>query len=75
MLADILAEGGEIEQDEALEKSIESSLEIYSGEFIEQNFNYGFQQLMEVAIKALSPGINDPGTALLCIDALTDCLA
>ncbi len=71
----LLSFSKEIEQDEALEKSIESSLTLYSGEFIEQNFNYGFQQLMEVAIKALSPGINDPGTALLCIDALSDCLA
>jgi uncharacterized membrane protein len=29
---------------------------------------------MEIAIKALSPGINDPGTACICIDYLTDLL-
>ncbi len=34
-------------------------------ETIEENFLYGFKQMMEVAIKALSPGINDPGTAVV----------
>ena len=28
------------------------------------------EQLVEMAVRALSPGINDPGTALLCIDRL-----
>ncbi|RZK37369.1 MAG: DUF2254 domain-containing protein, partial [Pedobacter sp.] len=28
------------------------------------------RQLMEVAVKALSPGINDPGTAILSLQAL-----
>jgi uncharacterized membrane protein len=44
----------------------------FSGEKIEINARYGFTQLMEIAIKALSPGINDPGTACICIDYLTD---
>jgi uncharacterized membrane protein len=39
---------------------------------IDQNYYYGFQQLKEVAIKALSPGINDPGTAILSLHALAD---
>nr|WP_298410358.1 DUF2254 domain-containing protein [uncultured Halomonas sp.] len=34
----------------------------------------GLTQLMEIAIKALSPGINDPGTARLCIHQLTGLL-
>lgn len=36
---------------------------------------FGFRQLREVAVKALSPGINDPGIARLCIDYLGDLLA
>jgi len=39
------------------------------------NYDYGFRQLMEIAIKALSPGINDPGTAVISLQALGDLLA
>ena len=41
-------------------------------EMISDNFLYGFKQITEVAVKALSPGINDPGTAIQAIDYLTD---
>jgi uncharacterized membrane protein len=44
-------------------------------ENIEDDFNYGFRQLMEVAVKALSPGINDPGTAITSLRSLADLLA
>ncbi len=42
--------------------------------FVGQNYYFGFTQLSEVAVKALSPGINDPGIACLCIRYLTDLL-
>jgi uncharacterized membrane protein len=35
---------------------------------------FGFQQLSDIAVKALSPGINDPTTATVCIDRLCDLL-
>lgn len=41
-------------------------------EIVKQNYLYGFKQLTEIAVKALSPGINDPGTAIQAIDRLTD---
>lgn len=44
------------------------------GESVEEHFMHGMTQLMEVAIKALSPGINDPGTARLCLHRITDLL-
>ncbi|OHV10607.1 DUF2254 domain-containing protein [Kushneria phosphatilytica] len=50
-------------------------LNYLEGESIELRYAYGFTQLMETAIKALSPGINAPGTALLCINQLTDLLS
>lgn len=31
---------------------------------------FGFRQLSDIALRALSPGINDPATALNCIDRL-----
>lgn len=41
-------------------------------EIIKQNYLYGFKQLTEIAVKAMSPGINDPGTAIQAIDRITD---
>lgn len=37
----------------------------------EQDPEYGVHQLVEVALRALSPGINDPYTAMTCIDWLS----
>ena len=37
---------------------------------MEQDAAFGLQQLVDVALKALSPGINDPTTACMCIDRL-----
>jgi uncharacterized membrane protein len=36
----------------------------------EQDLEYAIRQMVEVAVRALSPGINDPFTAINCIDAL-----
>jgi uncharacterized membrane protein len=44
------------------------------GESIDDIHVHGMTQLMEVAVKALSPGVSDPGTARLCINQLTDLL-
>jgi uncharacterized membrane protein len=46
------------------------ALYIHTTESINSNYFYGFRQLMEVAIKALSPGVNDPGTAIVSMRAL-----
>lgn len=35
-----------------------------------QDAEYGFHQLVEIAVRALSPGINDPFTAMSCLDRL-----
>jgi uncharacterized membrane protein len=40
-------------------------------EFLTDNYLQGFNQLSEVAVKALSPGINDPGTAIKVINQLS----
>lgn len=49
-----------------------SASDFYKGQPIDKNADYGFYQLAEVAIKALSPGINDPATAVLSLHALSD---
>jgi uncharacterized membrane protein len=39
-----------------------------------QDVAFGVDQLVEIAIRALSPAVNDTFTALTCIDWLGDCL-
>jgi uncharacterized membrane protein len=39
-----------------------------------QDIEYSIDQLVEVAVRALSPGINDPFTAITCIEWLGDAL-
>ena len=37
---------------------------------IDKSYTYSLNQLMEIAIKALSPGINDPGKAVISLQAI-----
>jgi uncharacterized membrane protein len=39
-----------------------------------QDVETSFQQLVEIAVRALSPGINDPFTAIVCVDRLSSAL-
>lgn len=41
---------------------------------MQQDPEYGVIQLSDIAVKALSPGINDPTTALTCLDYLSGVL-
>ncbi|GAB3165607.1 DUF2254 domain-containing protein [Telluribacter humicola] len=56
-------------------KDLKVQVDLHRGHPITRNPYYGFEQLVEVALKALSPGINDPETAVLSLHALTDLLA
>lgn len=40
----------------------------------EQDVEFGIVELADIAVRALSPGINDPTTAFLCIDSLAEVL-
>jgi len=40
----------------------------------EQDIEYAIHQLVEIAVRSLSPGINDPYTAISCIDYLSSAL-
>lgn len=61
--------------EEETHKEILDAVNFYSGQPIEKNATYGFTQLTEVALKALSPGINDPATAIISLHALSDLLS
>ncbi|RYY72153.1 MAG: DUF2254 domain-containing protein, partial [Comamonadaceae bacterium] len=42
---------------------------------VQQDAAFGLQQMVDVALRALSPGVNDPTTACMCIDQLSASLA
>jgi uncharacterized membrane protein len=44
-------------------------------EYVGSHYFFGCKQISEIAVKALSPGINDPGTAIKAIDLLSVLLA
>ncbi|QFU11962.1 hypothetical protein FIU84_08135 [Stutzerimonas frequens] len=49
--------------------------DFYVEEYAQRHFFFGFKQIVEIAVRALSPGINDPGTAIKAIDMLGVLLA
>ncbi|ALJ00211.1 DUF2254 domain-containing protein [Rufibacter tibetensis] len=53
---------------------LEENILLRHQEIVKENLFYGFKHLTEIAVKALSPAVNDPGTAIQSIDYLTDLL-
>lgn len=41
---------------------------------LQQDVSFGVRQLVDVALKALSPSLNDPSTAVTCVHRLTEVL-
>ncbi len=60
---------------ESCKKRLFLAVDFFKGQPIERTPEYGFHHLAEVAIKALSPGINDPATAVLSLHAMADLFA
>ena len=60
--------------DEELAKELLSCLLITVQEDLQSDHLHGLQQVVEIAVKAMSPGINDPATAISAIDFLTSLL-
>lgn len=60
--------------DEAIDEVL-NYFHFSKNELVEENYVLAFKQITEIALKAMSPGINDPGTAINAIDYLTDLFA
>jgi len=60
--------------DKALEEDLQNKIleqfRFSENEVAEDDHAIGFKQINEIALKAMSPGINDPGTALYAINHL-----
>jgi uncharacterized membrane protein len=57
--------------DKKLVRDIQSAYSINSLRSIEQDVSFGIRQIVDIALKALSTGMNDTTTALTCVDYLT----
>lgn len=49
----------------------QSCLEMGHQRYLAEDISYGFRELVDIAVKAISPGINDPTTAVHCLDTLS----
>ncbi len=59
-------------------EAIEGINEIYTisrFRIVEQDAGFGVRQIVDIALKALSPGVNDTTTAVTCVDYLTAIIA
>jgi uncharacterized membrane protein len=58
-----------------LQRRMRSAFTLGPQRDVHQDAAYGLQQLVDVALKALSPGVNDRTTAVMCIDRIAALLA
>lgn len=58
-----------------IQSKINNTLLIGNKRTSEQDTEFAIDQLVEIAVRALSPGINDPFTAIMCIDHLSVALS
>lgn len=59
---------------EALVDSLNDAFVLGMQRTATQDVEFSFLQLVEIAVRALSPGINDPFTAIACVDRLASAL-
>lgn len=67
--------GGAAEIGKSLAARLRACVHLGDQRTVDQDAAFGVQQLVDVALRALSPGINDPATACMCIDRLASILA
>ncbi|MBK7405842.1 MAG: DUF2254 domain-containing protein [Phycisphaerales bacterium] len=56
--------------EEALVTRLRGAFDIGGSRTIEQDAAFGIRQIVDIALKALSPGINDTTTGVMCVDHL-----
>lgn len=55
--------------------ALQATFSISRHRTVEQDAAFGIRQIVDIALKSLSPGINDVTTAVMCVDYLTTILA
>ena len=63
------------EAPDELVQAIEDSLSVGFERTLAEDCEFAIVQLVDVALRALSPGVNDPITAVVCVDYLSSALS
>lgn len=66
----VLQVAGQTAQDPGHARALLACLVLGRQRTVHQDAPFGLQQIVDIALKALSPGIHDPSTATSCIDQL-----
>lgn len=66
--------GGLDDEDIDLEHAVHGAIHLGPERLLRQDVAFGVRQLVDIGVKALSPGINDPTTAVQSIDQLSTVL-
>jgi uncharacterized membrane protein len=69
-IAEVINDDGSLPEDSEVAGTIAGSFDIADDRGSDQDIEYHIDQLVEVAARALSAAINDPFTAMACIDRL-----
>ena len=70
LLAEIHGPSAKLPQYQAITNAIQACFIIDKFRSYDQDIPFGIRQLVDIAIKAISPAVNDPTTALNCLDYL-----
>jgi len=60
---------------DAMIRSVQNQFAIHNERKTDEDILFPISQMVDIAVRALSPGINDPRTAINCIDVLAKTLA
>jgi uncharacterized membrane protein len=78
MPGDFVVEGSRVgivypvpENPEDVSKALNEKILIGSQRSIHQDIKYAIERMVEIAVRALSPGINEPFVSLMCVDYLS----
>lgn len=61
--------------DQATIDALQATFNISRHRKVDQDAAFGIRQIVDIALKALSPGINDTTTAIMCVDYMTAIVA
>lgn len=71
-LVSVVGEGG---PDEEMKAEFNAIYVISRQRTVQQDAGFGIRQIVDIALRALSPGVNDTTTAVMCVDYLAAILA
>jgi uncharacterized membrane protein len=66
---------GEIIKDQTIDDELRACFDVGKEHAQKQDFVYPIQKISEIAVRAISPGINDPNTAIHCLHIMGTLLA